>query len=103
MLEGLIQVVFWIITKVADIIMTPITLLFDNLFPSTAETINTIETWLDANLWDKLGFVKQCAINLGVPQIIFTFIISYYTIIGTLWAGSRAYIFGYNVYKHFKP
>lgn len=103
MLEAIIKGVFWLLTKLSSILLFPFVALFDGLFPDASHFVEEIELWLDSNIWQLVGFVKQVMINFGVPQLAFTFVIGYYTAIMLLWSGSKLYLFGYNVYRHFKP
>lgn len=103
MIEALVKAIFWLIGKVSDIIILPIMLLLQTSLPDLTSYITQIEGYLDQYVWTTAAFVKRVMINFGVPQIVFTFIITWYGFKLAVATGVRLYALFYNLYTKLKP
>ena len=103
MFEMLVKLVFWIIGKLSNIIIMPLISLLELSIPDLSTYILNIESYLDQYLWTTLAFTKRVLINFGVPQLIFTFLITWYTFKLTMSAGVRVYALASNLWTKFKP
>lgn len=103
MFELLIKLILWLIGKISNLIIMPIITLLSLSLPDLSNIILTIEQYLDNYVWNTASFVKRVMINFGVPQILFTFIITWYTFRISMALGIRTYALVSNLYKKFKP
>lgn len=107
MLEVIVKAVLWLLGKISNIILLPISALITGVFQAMGVDITTwftsVSDFLDNYIFNNLLFAKQVAVNFGVPQIIFTFIITYYTFLLLMWAGGKIYLLAHNIYRTFKP
>lgn len=103
MFEMLVKLILWLIGQLSNLIIMPIISLLELSLPGLSEYIISIETYLDQYLWPTAALVKRIMINFGMPQIIFTFFISWYTFRIAMATGVRVYALIDNLYKKFKP
>lgn len=69
----------WLIGKLSSIVIYPIIALLSTFIPDISDYILSIESFLDSSFWPIAAFVKRVMVNFGVPQIVFTFILVWYT------------------------
>ena len=103
MFELLVKFVLWLIGKLSSIIILPIVVLINASIPGFTDFILLIEDYCNSSLFPVLAWVKRVLINFGLPQIVFTFLIGWYTFRITMSVGVRAYALIHNLYKTYKP
>lgn len=103
MLNVLIEFIFYIIKTLSDIIITPIQLLFTNVFPDFSILIENGQSWLSDYGFRYLLFTKKALMNLiGFPQALFSILISYILVKISLHVSMQIYRFSVNIYNKFK-
>ena len=82
MIKSIINGLLNVLMKVIDIVLTPINLLFDNLFPSASDLISTFSTFVTTYIGGTLSYFFSLLppIFRGLLITFFTFVIAYYGI-----------------------
>lgn len=82
MIKALINGILNILMKVIDIVLTPLNLLFENLFPNVANMISTFSTFVNQYIGGSLSwfFSLLPPIFKGLLISFITFVIAYYGI-----------------------
>ena len=76
MFDMIINVVFWLLARICDIVLLPVTLLINNFMPDVSNLILKLEEFLTTYVFDILRFVKSAFMNItGFPQLIWEFIL----------------------------
>lgn len=80
MIKAIINGILNILIKVIDIILTPLNLLFDNLFPSASTLISNFTTFVNNYISGGLVYFFEMIppITRSLLVIWITFVISYY-------------------------
>ena len=87
MLNVIIRAVFWLLARICDIVLLPVTLLIKGFLPDISQWIYNIEYFLGNYVFNTLKFVKTAFMNItGFPQAIWEFI--------WLWIGATLIIHG---------
>lgn len=82
MIKAILKGILKFCTKVIDIVLTPINLLFDNLFPSASSLISTFTTFVNDYIGGGLSYFFSILppIFRSLLILFITFVISYYGI-----------------------
>lgn len=82
MIKAIINGILNICMKVIDIVLTPINLLFDNLFPNVSSIISTFNTFVTTYVGGSLSYFFSILppIFRGLLITFITFVIAYYGI-----------------------
>ena len=76
MFDMIINVVFWLLARICDIVLLPVTILINNFMPDVSNLILKLEEFLTTYVFDILRFVKSAFMNItGFPQLIWEFIL----------------------------
>ena len=76
MFDMIINVVFWLLARICDIILLPVTLLIDNFMPDVSNLILKLEEFLTTYVFNNMRFVKSAFMNItGFPQLIWEFVL----------------------------
>lgn len=80
MIKALINGILNLLLKVADIILTPLNLLFENLFPNVSNMISTFSTFVNTYIGGALSYFFNLLppIFRGLLITFLTFVIAYY-------------------------
>lgn len=80
MIKALLNGILKFAIKLVDIVLTPINLLFDNLFPDVANMISTFSTFVNTYVGGALSYFFSLLppIFRGLLIAFFTFVIAYY-------------------------
>lgn len=104
MLQGLLNLVFYIIELIANIILSPIINLFNTVFPDLSGYVAGITHFLNTYLFPYMRFVKNAFMNItGFPQTMFNLLVGYIIIKIGLYAGVQTYIIIKKLWEMFKP
>lgn len=104
MLQGLLNLVFYIIELIANIILTPIINLFNSVFPDLSGYMGNITNFLNAYIFPYMKFIKNAFMNItGFPQTMFNLLIGYLIIKIGLYASVKTYILIKKLWEMFKP
>lgn len=99
MLKVLINGIFWLITKLADIIMSPFIGALMLLFPDVAPMFNNI-----TNLLVKfISFIPNCLDIILVPKTAVILLFDYFSIKYSIYLLKIAINFAIKIYNKFKP
>lgn len=99
MLNIIIKAVFFIIGKVADIILIPIMAILNSIFPSVNFSLDFIFNYLSYGL----QHIKFFFLALGIPSLCIQLVIAIFTFHFTFFIGVQSYIFIMTMYEKFKP
>lgn len=99
MLSILLNFVFTIISKIADIILLPIIIFLSALIPSFSTFYNSILSFIDYSFTYLLFFIKL----LCIPQPCMLAVLTVATATLTITIGLRTYKLIMTVYQKFKP
>lgn len=82
MIKALINGILKLVIKVLDIVLTPINLLFVNLFPDVSSMISTFNNFVNTYVGNGLSYFFSMLppIFKGLLVSFFTFVIAYYGI-----------------------
>lgn len=82
MIKAIINGILNICMKVIDIVLTPINVLFDNLFPNVSDMISTFNTFVTTYVGGSLSYFFSILppIFRGLLITFITFVIAYYGI-----------------------
>ena len=82
MIKALINGILNVCLKVIDIVLTPINLLFDNLFPDVGNMISTFSSFVNQYVGGSLSYFFRLLppIFRGLLTTFITFVIAYYGI-----------------------
>lgn len=87
MFDMIINVVFWLLARICDIVLLPVTLLIKNFMPDIGNLILSLEDFLTRYVFNIMRFVKSAFMNItGFPQLIWEFIL--------IWLGATLIIHG---------
>ena len=104
MFKMLVDLIFWIITKIASIIFTPITLLLTNLFPDLGDLIDGVKFFCSEYIFNTLQWTKMFLINvLAFPQELLYFLITVFEILTSIYVSMLVYKGVLTVYNKLKP
>lgn len=80
MIKAIINGILNILMKVIDIVLTPLNLLFDNLFPNVGSMISTFNTFVTTYIGGTLSYFFSILppIFRGLLVTFLTFVIAYY-------------------------
>lgn len=99
MLNILIKAVFFIIGKVADIILLPIMAVLNSIFPSVSFSLDFIFNYINYGL----QYIKFFFLTLGIPSLCIQLVIAIFTFHFTFFIGIHTYLFIMKMYEKFKP
>lgn len=99
MLNILIKAVFFIIGKVADIVLLPIMSILNSIFPSVNFSLDFIFNYLIYGL----QHIKFFFLALGIPSLCIQLVIAIFTFHFTFFIGVHTYLFIMKMYEKFKP
>lgn len=82
MIKALINGILNVLMSVINIVLTPINLLFDNLFPNVGNMISTFSTFVNQYVGGSLSYFFSILppIFRGLLTTFLTFVIAYYGI-----------------------
>lgn len=82
MIKAIINGILNILMKIIDIVLTPLNLLFDNVFPDVSSMISTFNTFINTYIGNSLSFFFSLLppIFRGLLVLFITFVIAYYGI-----------------------
>lgn len=104
MFQLLIDFVFWLLTKIAEIIFTPITMFITGIFPSLGNIITGVQNFLNTYVFDILKWFKMFAINtLAFPNELLSFIVAVFEVLITIHLTMLVYKGIMTIYQKFKP
>lgn len=104
MLQGLLNLVFYIIELIANIILTPIINLFNSVFPDLSGYMSNITNFLNSYVFPYMKFVKNAFMNItGFPQAMFNLLIGYLIIKIGLYTAIKTYTLIKKIWEMFKP
>lgn len=87
MFDMIINVVFWLLARICDIVLLPVTLLINAFMPDIRNLILTLEQFLTTYVFNVMRFVKSAFMNItGFPQLIWEFVL--------IWLASTLIIHG---------
>lgn len=80
MIKAIINGILKLLVKVIDILLTPLNLLFENLFPDVSDMISTFSTFVNRYIGGGLRYFFNLfpPIFRGLVVTFITFIIAYY-------------------------
>ena len=80
MIKAIINGILNILMKVIDIVLTPLNLLFDNLFPDVGSMISTFNSFVSTYIGGGLSYFFSLLppIFRGLLILFLTFVIAYY-------------------------
>ena len=99
MLNILIKAVFFIIGKVADIILLPIMAVLNSIFPTVDFSLDFIFNYINYGL----QYIKFFFLALGIPSLCIQLVIAIFTFHFTFFIGIHTYLFIMKMYEKFKP
>lgn len=99
MLNIIIKAVFFIIGKVADVILLPIMAILNTIFPSVDFSLDFIFNYLNYGL----QYIKFFFLALGIPPLCIQLVIAIFTFHFTFFIGVHTYLFIMTMYEKFKP
>lgn len=82
MIKAIINGILNILMKIIDIVLTPLNLLFDNVFPNVSSMISTFNTFVTNYVGGALSYFFSILppIFRGLLVLFITFVIAYYGI-----------------------
>lgn len=82
MIKAIINGILNILMKIIDIVLTPLNLLFDNVFPDVSSMISTFNTFVTNYVGGALSYFFSILPPLfrGLLVLFITFVIAYYGI-----------------------
>lgn len=82
MIKAIINGILNILMKIIDIVLTPLNLLFDNVFPDVSNMISTFNTFVTTYVGGALSYFFSILPPLfrGLLVLFITFVIAYYGI-----------------------
>lgn len=99
MLQILVRGVFYILSGIASIVLTPILAAISIVIPDFTNSVNAVTSWVTTGLTAVPFLIKL----LGVPLEAVAFFFSYWALIFGISLTIRAIIFIKNIYQTFKP
>lgn len=103
MLNVLINFVFYIVTSLSNIIITPIENLLVNNIPALGDLIINAESFLHNYVFLYTGFIKKMFMNFMLfPQTLMSLILAYFMFKVLVYSSMTLVRFGINVYNKFK-
>lgn len=99
MLQLLVKVVFFIISGIANILLTPLLSIITTIIPDITPAINAILTWVTTAL-TAVPFILKL---LCVPLEAVSFFFGFWVLVFGVSAGVRAIVFIKNIYYELKP
>lgn len=104
MFKVLVNFIFYIVSKLAEIILTPVVALLTSLFPDLGALITNVKYFLSNYVFDVLQWTKMFLINtLAFPQELLNFLISTFTILITIYISMHLYKGVMALYQKLKP
>lgn len=99
MLQLLVKAVFFIISGIANILLSPLLSLITTIIPDLTPAINSILTWVTTAL-TAVPFILKL---LCVPLEAVSFYFGFFLLVFSISAGVRAIVFIKNIYYELKP
>ena len=99
MLNIIIKAVFFIIGKVADIILLPIMAILNSIFPNVNFSLDFIFNYINYGL----QYIKFFFLALGIPSLCIQLVVAIFTFHFTFFIGVQGYLFIMKMYEKFKP
>ena len=99
MLNIIIKAVFFIIGKVADIILLPIMAVLNSIFPTVNFSLDFIFNYINYGF----QYIKFLFLALGIPSLCIQLVIAIFTFHFTFFIGIHTYLFIMKMYEKFKP
>lgn len=99
MLNILVKAIFWVVGKIADIILIPIMAIVNALVPNLNIDFNNIFSYLEMGFQYIPFFLKL----LLIPSYCIEFVVVIFTTYISFVVGVRVYNFIMKVYNKFKP
>lgn len=104
MFKILVKFIFFIVSKIAELIMTPIIAIVTAIFPDVGNIITNVQYFLGHYVFDTLKWFKMFAINtLAFPEELLAFLISVFSILITLYISMHLYKGIMTLYQKLKP
>lgn len=104
MLNIIIKAVFFVITKLFSIILSPILTIIIALFPNLAQITTGATDFMTTYIFPYVTFVMQILENLVfLPHWLVVFLFDYFLIKYTIFITIQAVRFGIQVYNKLKP
>lgn len=99
MINLLVKAIFFVITKLYSIILTPFLVLITGLFPSLSQYFSSITTFLNY----ALTYVRSILRLLLIPNEVILLLFNYFAILYTVYITTLTVRFAINLYKKLKP
>lgn len=99
MVNLLVKAIFFVITKLYSIILTPFLAIITALFPSLSQYFNYIITFLRYCF----TYVRSILRLLLIPDNAVLMLFNYFSILYTIYITTLAIRFAINLYKKLKP
>lgn len=99
MLNIIIKAIFWIIGKIGDIILIPITSVINLLVPNLSINFNAIFDYIQMG-FSYIPFILKF---LMIPSVCISLVVFVFTTYLSLILGIRGYHFIMRIYEKFKP
>lgn len=99
MLQTLLNGIFWLVTKLAEVIVLPFIAGITALFPATGTMINYITSYIS----QALKYITAVRQFVGIPVGIITMLFDYYAIKYSIYLLKLGINFAVNIYNKFKP
>lgn len=99
MINLLVKAIFFVITKLYSIILTPFLALITGLFPSLSQYFSSITTFLNY----ALTYVRSILRLLLIPNEVILLLFNYFAILYTVYITTLTVRFAINLYKKLKP
>lgn len=99
MLNIIIKAIFWVISKIADIILIPITAVLNALLPNLSINLDNIFNYLHTGI----SYIPFILKTIMIPNTCITLVVFVFTSYITFITGIRVYQFIMKIYNNFKP
>lgn len=104
MIQALVNLIFYIISLIANIILSPIMAFLETIFPDISTYAGYITDWFNNYALRYIAFGKSLFMNAtGFPQFLFDAIIAYLLIKISLHVFMKTWKFTMKMWRLFKP
>lgn len=104
MIQALVNLIFYIISLIASIILSPIMAFLETVFPDIAVYSGYIADWFNNYALRYVAFGKSLFMNAtGFPQFLFDAIIGYLLIKISIHTFMQTWKFTSKMWRYFKP
>lgn len=104
MIQALVNLIFYIIQLIANIVLAPIMNLLTTMFPDISTYTGYVSNFLTNYLFKYLAFAKSMFMNItGFPQFLFNALVGYIIIKISINVAMQSYKLIMNMWRLFKP